>query len=175
MGLSASSSVGCPFDSSFHPPSCGGEITFSVVFRSSPIPAIPPSHIKTPHIRGAWTTAAPTQCEEISILGQRVRIGEETLTGYKKLLAVTGREGFARPECERARANATSAPRMRAGSHGRHLGEFTRLECERARSNATSAPRMRAGSHERNLKEFKRLECERARTDATSQNASGLA
>ena len=49
------------------------------------------------------------------------------------------------------------------------------LECERARTNATSAPRMRAGSHERNLKEFKRLECERARTDSISQNASGLA
>ena len=135
-----------------------------MVFRSSAIPTIPPSHIKTPHIRGAWTTAAPTHCEEISILGQRVRIGEETLTGYEKLLAVTGREGFARPECEQARTNATSA-----------LGEVTRLECERARTNATSAPRMRAGSHERNLKEFKRLECEWARTDAISQNASGLA
>ena len=63
----------------------------------------------------------------------------------------------------------TSAPKMQAGSRGRHLGEFARPECERPRTNATSAPRMRAGSHRRNLKEVKRSECERARTDAISR------
>ena len=148
-----------------------------MVFCSFPIPAIPPSHIKAHHIRGAWTTADPTQCEQmfLSILKQRGSIAEGTLSGYQRLLAVAGREGFTRTECDWARTNATLAPIKRAASRGIHLGEFARPECERACTNATSAPRMRAGSHGRNLGEFKRSECERARTDAISQNASELA
>ena len=118
-----------------------------MVFRFSPIPAIPPSHIKTHHIRGAWTTAAPTQCEYIflGILKQGDRIGEETLSGYERLLALDGREEFTRTECDWARTKAISAPITRAGSRGRHLRELARPECERARTNATSK-----GSHSQN-------------------------
>ena len=37
----------------------------STEIRSSPIPAIPPYHVRTPHIRGAWTTSDTNQWEDI--------------------------------------------------------------------------------------------------------------
>ena len=73
---------------------------------------------------------------------------------------------FTRPKCERVRRKETSVPKMRAGSHGRHVREPKRSECERARTNANfqnagghartpprkiDAPRMRADPHKRHL------------------------
>ena len=125
-----------------------GEFILFAVFGSSPIPAIPPYHVKTHHIRGTRPTAALNQCvETLASRGGLVRGRTPPNEGKENNLSLL-----------------------------RHLKRwFMHLERERARTNATSAPRMRAGSHERNLKEFKRLECERARTNAISQNASGLA
>ena len=63
------------------------------------------------------------------------------------------------------RANASSAPRMRARSHARNLRELKRSECERARTDAIS----RGKGHRR-----RRPECERARTNATSATSRAL-
>ena len=64
----------------FHPHLVGGIIENICTI---PIPAIPPYHVRTLHIRGAWTTADPNQCEEIYLDTVITSRGRGGLSGSK--------------------------------------------------------------------------------------------
>ena len=157
-----------------------GEFILFAVFGSSPIPAIPPYHVKTHHIRGTRPTAALNQCvETLASRGGLVRgrtppnEGKENnlsllrhlkrgsrgqnASGHGGHLDVQNASGFARRTPRRVHA-----PRMRAGSHERHFCAQNASGLARTQPERVQTLRMRAGSHRQHLPE-----CERARTNGT--------
>ena len=157
MELPVVSSPGFLFQFSVHP-HLEGKINCSAIF---PFPAIPPSHIKTHHIRGAWTTPAPTLREEIyrSILKQRDRIG--TIWDARdcwQLLAeknsraqnasVVARTAPRRPGSELARASGTlmsSGAQNASGLARTHLRAQNASGLARTQPQTVQTLRMRAG------------------------------